>query len=227
MSEKIRVPFTKQLLITLFASSVLSIIFLVLRMLVTQSFDYWFLSWNLLLAWIPLLFALGLRIRLFSHPFLEWKSIALFGLWLGFLPNSFYILSDMVHLQSSGETIILFDIAMISSYIINGLILGYMSVYIIHVQLAKRLTRNQLISSLGLIFLSCGFAIYIGRYLRWNTWDVLFNPAGILFDVTERLINPIAHIETYVVTFSFFLILSVTYAIIYQVAKVLGANPRH
>lgn len=227
MSEPKRVPFTKQLLSTLFISSLLSLGLLGARILVTGTNNYWFLSWNLVLAWAPLLFALGLRIRLFKHPLFEWKSLALLFFWLGFLPNSFYILSDMVHLQSAGETIILFDIAMMSSFILNGLILGYMSIYIVHLQLAKRLSRNQLIASLSLIFLSCGFAIYVGRYLRWNTWDVLFNPAGIIFDITERIINPALHIETYIVTFSFFLILSVTYAIIFQIARLLSSDVRH
>ncbi len=226
MSKKIRIPFTSRVLVTLFISSLLSIIMLVARIIVAGNYNYWFLSWNLVLAWVPLIFALGLRIRLFKNPFLSWQSIILFAFWLGFLPNSFYLITDLIHLQSSGDTIILFDIAMVMSFIINGLILGYLSVYIVHSQLRPRMTRHQSWMIIQLVFLASSFAIYLGRYLRWNTWDILFNPFGLLFDISERIVNPIIHMETYVITLTFFAVLSVTYTIIYQLAHVLSGETK-
>lgn len=224
MSERKRVPFTMQVLLTLLASSVISLSLLGIRILVSGKFNYWFLSWNLVLAWIPLIFALALRIRLFKNPFLSWQSMGLFVLWLGFLPNSFYIMSDLIHLQSSGDAIILFDIAMVMSFIINGLILGYISVYVIHSLLRPRMIRYQSWFVIQLVFLASSFAIYLGRYLRWNTWDLLFNPFGLIFDISERIINPVLHIQTYIVTFTFFIVLSATYTIVYQLAHVLSGE---
>ena len=146
----------------------------------------------------------------------------LLAIWLGFLPNAFYIISDLIHLQSSGEASILYDIAMITSFVINGLILGYISVYVVHKQLLKYWSNKAVIAFLVTVFMACGFAIYIGRYLRWNTWDVLVNPFGILFDLTERIVNPVLHIQTYLVTLTFFGVLSSTYAVIYELTKVLS-----
>lgn len=208
------------------ASTGVSLLLLGVRMLASGSNIFWFLAWNLFLAWLPLIFALGLRLHLSKNHSIEWKSVMLFVLWLGFLPNSFYIMSDLIHLQSSGDVAILYDIAMMMSFIINGLILGYLSVYIVHVQVAKRLKRNQTWLIILLVFLSCGFAIYLGRYLRWNTWDILLNPAGILFDLSERIVNPVLHAEAYYITFVFFVLLTSTYAIIYQLVKLLSANTR-
>lgn len=225
MREK-STPFTKQLLTTLLFSSSVSVTLLALRMVVAGNFKFWFMIWNLFLAWVPLIFALGLRINLVKKPLAAWQNLGLLALWLGFLPNSFYLMSDLIHLQSSGEASVLYDIAIMMSFIINGLILGYISVYIVHIQLVKYLKPRTVHVILGLVFLACGFAIYLGRYLRWNTWDIFLNPAGILFDLSERVINPILHIQTYIVTFVFFVVLTSTYAVIYQLIRVLSQNPQ-
>lgn len=217
-------PFTTQVLYTLCYSSLVSVALLVVRMAVAGNTRFLFIVWNLALAWLPLAFALGLRINLAKKPLLSWQNLGLLGLWLGFLPNSFYIMSDLVHLQSSGETFVLYDIAMLMSFIINGFILGYISVYLVHMQLAKYLSNRVTNTILVGVFLACGFAIYLGRYLRWNTWDIVLNPMGILFDITERVINPFLHIQTFIVTGVFAVVLTSTYAVIFQLAKVLSAN---
>ncbi len=219
-------PFTKQLLTTLLFSSLVSVTLLALRMIVAGNLKFWFMIWNLFLAWVPLIFALGIRIKLAKKPLMDWQNLGLLALWLGFLPNSFYLISDLIHLQSSGEASVLYDAAMMTSFIINGLILGYISVYIVHMQLLKLLKPRTVHIILGLVFLACGFATYLGRYLRWNTWDILLNPAGILFDLSERVINPILHIQTYIVTFVFFVVLISTYAVVYQLIRVLSHNPQ-
>jgi uncharacterized membrane protein len=217
-------PFTARLLATLCASSAVSVLLLVIRMIVAGNAKFSFMIWNLLLAWLPVVFALGFRINMAKHRLQSWQNLALLGLWLGFLPNSFYLMSDLIHLQSSGEAAVLYDVAMMMSFIINGLILGYISVYLVHVQLLKKLSSKMMLVFLSAVFLACGFAIYLGRYLRWNTWDIVLNPFGILFDLSERVVNPVLHIQTYVTTLTFFVLLSSTYAVIYQLVRVLSTN---
>lgn len=131
-------------------------------------------------------------------------------------------MSDLIHLQSSGETSVLYDIAMIMSFVINGLMLGFISVFIVHQLLLKRFRARNANLVIGFVFLLSGYAIYLGRYLRWNTWDILFNPAGLLFDVSERIINPFIHAQTYIVTLVFFVILASTYAVLYELTDTLG-----
>lgn len=218
-------PFTTNVLLTLCASSLVSLVLLAIRMIVAGNGRFLFMAWNLFLAWLPVLFALGFRINLAKKPLTAWQNLLLLGLWLGFLPNSFYMMSDLIHLQSSGESSVLYDIAMMMSFIINGLILGYLSIYIVHLQLLRRKwTDRSIILFFGAVFLACGFAIYLGRYLRWNTWDLVLNPFGILFDLSERVVSPIVHIQTYVVTLTFASLLSSTYAVIFQLTKVLNGR---
>lgn len=214
-------PFTLRVLSVLGLSSLVSVSLLLIRMGVAGNTRFYFMLWNLFLAWLPLLFALGLRLNLAKKPWLHWQNIGLTVLWLGFLPNSFYLMSDFIHLQSSGETSVMYDIAMMISFVLNGLILGYISTYIVHAQLLARLKQWQANAIIGAVFLGSGFAIYLGRYLRWNTWDIIVNPTGLLFDLSERVINPFIHAQTYVVTLVFFVVIASTYAIIYELVKVV------
>jgi uncharacterized membrane protein len=66
------------------------------------------------------------------------------------------------------------------------------------------------------VLLLCSFAIYLGRYLRWNSWDVLFNPAGLVFDVSEPFINPTSHPQVFTTTLMFFVLLASIYIVCYQ-----------
>ncbi len=208
----------------LILSNLLSLMLFVARALSAQSLRFIFLPWNLVLAWMPLVFAVWLRRRLKVSSWVEPANIVLTLLWLGFLPNSFYLVSDLIHLVSTGEVSKLYDAVMFLSYIFNGYVAGFYSLYIIHNQLLKRIIREQAHTFIAGVFLMCGFAIYLGRYLRWNTWDILVNPFGLLFDVSERVINPVAHPQVFTTTLTFFLLLTTMYAVIWQFVQALRSE---
>lgn len=200
----------------LIASNLVSASLFLIRVEQSENIRYWFLLWNLVLAWLPLGAVLILRERLKKTRWLTWQNIGLSLLWLGFLPNSFYLVSDLIHLHSTGEVSILFDVVMFTSFIFNGLVAGFASIFLIHVMLLKRLPRERVHALIGLVLFICSFAIYLGRDLRWNTWDILVNPAGILFDVSERVINPLTHSEVFSITALFFVLLTSIYAVCWQ-----------
>lgn len=210
-----------RLLRILLLSSLFTFSIFMVRVLNQQDFEYWYLNWNLFLAWLPLLFSVVLVKRLGSSPWLSWQNIALSLLWLGFLPNSFYLMTDFIHLQHTLNSTLLFDVVLLLSYTLNGLLLGFISVFMIHDELKKRLSSNVSDALIAVIFLACSFAIYLGRYLRWNTWDVLINPAGILFDVSDRFINPGAHGQTFSTTALFFVFITGTYFIASELVSVM------
>jgi uncharacterized membrane protein len=195
----------------LIASNLVSAVLFLVRVQQSQNIRYWFLLWNLVLAWVPLGLVLLLREQLKKTRWLVWQNIGLSALWLGFLPNSFYLVSDLIHLHGTGEVSIIFDAVMFMSFIFNGFIAGFSSVFLMHTLLLKRFRRDYAHGFVGAILLICSFAIYFGRDLRWNTWDILVNPAGILFDVSERVINPLTHSEIFSTTALFFVLLSSIY----------------
>lgn len=210
-----------QLVVALVAASVSAVAIYTVRVIEAQTWRYLFLIWNLTLAWIPLLVAWWLRHHLAKNNWMGWRAVVLTLLWLGFLPNSFYILTDFIHLHATGEIGLLYDVVLFTAFAFNGLILGFFSLYIVHRELLKRNGSVFSHTAVGLILFLCSFAIYLGRYLRWNTWDILFNPAGILFDVSDRFINPVAFPRTFTTTASFFVLLGMMYLTGFTAADVL------
>lgn len=196
---------------TLAGLSFVSTGFLAAGVLRNDNFADWYLLWNLFLAWLPLLFAYILVRLIRRSSWSSWPAISMTLAWLVFLPNSFYMVSDLIHLQDMPRTYILFDSLMFSLFVITGLLLGYSSLYMVQAQLRRRLSMLQTAAVVSLLLLLCSFAIYLGRELRWNSWDVLVNPAGILFDVSERFIDPLGHSSAFTVTAMFFVFLSSLY----------------
>lgn len=220
-------PSYRRIFYALLLSNTLSAVLFLLRMLESGSANYWYLNWNLVLAWLPLGFAWWLVVRL--RRGLGWKdtfNALLTVLWLGFLPNSFYLLTDFIHLEATGEVGLLYDVVLLFSFTFNAYVVGLISMYLIHTELLKRLSRQKAHLVIGAVLLACSFAIYLGRSLRWNTWDVLINPAGLLFDVSDRVINPAAHPQAVVTTVTFFVLLGSIYVVAWEIARALRNDNR-
>lgn len=207
-------------------ANMLSLALLISRVWFTGTYRFWFMVWNLLLAWIPLTAVAVVYERQYRRPRVDGWTIAAGIVWLLFLPNCFYMLTDLIHLHRTVEVSIVFDAVLLSSFIANGFLLGYISVYVMHRQLLRRWTEWQVAGMLAVVFLLSGFAIYLGRVLRWNSWDVLLNPAGLLFDVSDGIVNPLVHPQVLVTTTTFFLFIGAFYLVGYRVAMLLGGDKR-
>jgi uncharacterized membrane protein len=211
-------------LAALVLSSCVSVGILLVHVISTHSFIYWYLGWNLLLAWLPLLFVVLLRKSLVQHPWLAWSPMVWTVLWLAFLPNSFYIVSDLLHLQSVSTTNLLYDTVMMVSFMLNGLVLGYISLYQVHQELKKRLSINWTNTLISLSLLVCSFAIYLGRDLRWSSWDLIVSPQGILFDISNQIIDPLRHLQAFTTTLMFFVLIGTFYLVICSIVNNLLAS---
>ncbi len=194
--------FNKWILIPLgFTISLLAV-----RIVLTAELTYIFLAWNLFLAWIP--FALGQQLVRIQN---SWKIFLMIALWLLFLPNAPYIITDFLHLKERLPVPYWYDILLLFSAALNGLLLGLVSLFTIEKFLADRYGKRV---SGVVVFISlflCAFGIYIGRYLRWNSWDIIVNPLGIAGDILDRLLNPFDHFKTWSVTILFGSFLYVMY----------------
>ncbi len=148
-----------------------------------------FLIWNLFLAWIP--YWIGLALEPASKKFnSKFISVLLVLSWLFFFPNAPYILTDLLHLRVRHPIPHWYDLMLIASFAWTGLLLGYLSLYEVQLFVKKRMgNRVSWVFSICAIFL-CGLGIYLGRYLRWNTWDILRNPFQIIVDAFQSMSNP-------------------------------------
>ncbi len=186
-----------------------------------HSSAYSYLIWNLFLAWLPLIFALHLNKVLRMKRWSSWEGIGFSLLWLMFLPNSFYMISDFIHIQELQRVDILYDVLMFTSFIYTGVTLGFSSLYLVHLQLRKRLSaQSSAIWVFSTLFI-CSAAIYVGRDLRWNSWDVLTNPGGLLFDLSDRLLHPAAYSQMFLTVISFSILLTTMYWLLWRGARLL------
>jgi uncharacterized membrane protein len=167
-------------------ASTVPVVLLLVRVVYTQHFAYRFLLWNLLLAWIPMLLAL-LAWRFRRNSFL---ALSAGFLWLLFLPNAPSLVSDLIHLKPKSEAPMWYDMVMLFSFAFAGLALGLHSLHLVR-GLVKR--RFGLLSSwvftLAVVALS-GLGIYIGRFLRWNSWEIFLHPLRLAADVATAMTTP-------------------------------------
>ncbi len=176
---------------------------------------------NLILAGIPLLISTRLAAVLKHKLWSAWEPLVLSLLWLLFLPNSFYMISDYIHLQNATGGNVLFDAVMFSAFIYLAVGMGFISVYQVHSELKRRLQPITSAVLIGLVLLGSGFAVYLGRDLRWNSWDIFIHPGGLLFDVSSLLIKPQSYPGMIKISVSFFLVLASLYAFSWNAVRIV------
>ncbi|MEL7221911.1 MAG: DUF1361 domain-containing protein [Bacteroidota bacterium] len=189
-------PYRSLFLLSFLAIGLLGVRILVLTPISNESlqiqlrngnFHFLFLAWNLFLAWIPLII---------SHWLIQQKrarwvvATSLMG-WLLFFPNAPYLLTDFVHLRNSGGVPFWYDFILLSIFGTTGLILGIYSLEQIRKYLVQYWSRSVASIMLTSTLLLSGLGIYLGRVLRWNSWDIFTNPLGLLNDTSHLLFHPI------------------------------------
>lgn len=195
--------------------SVLCVFLFICRVIATGSWYYWFLMENLALAWLPIIFAYLLIRNLKTYAWASWRGIGLSFLWLIFLPNAWYVLTDYVHAVPTGQINQLYDIVLITSLMLAGFVYGFLSLLMVHRQLLKRVSFNAGAIIVAAVLLVSSFAIYLGRDLRWSSWDIVANPGGIALDVSDRFVHPLGHPRSWDMTGSVFLLLVSIYTFIW------------
>jgi uncharacterized membrane protein len=190
-----------------------------------RSLEFAYMLWNLFLAWLPVLVMILLLRSLRTRLWTALLPLFLTFLWLILLPNSFYMISDFVHIRDVVGRNLLYDVIMFTACIFTAVALGFSSLYMIHTELRRRVSLRTSSVLVGIILFLCSFAIYLGRNLRWNSWDVFVNPAGILFDVSDHLVHPLQHGAMFTTTLSFFVLLGSLYVVGWQLGEATHRNP--
>lgn len=189
-----------------------SLLLIGFRVWYTGNLRFAFLVWNLFLALVPLLLSSWILVRLKDSPRKLWlPSLA----WLLFLPNSFYILTDLFHLDMNKQVPLWFDLAVLLSFAGNGLLLGIVSIRQMET-VFFRLTQKRpaFLYLLPLMFLN-GLGIYIGRYLRFNSWDIISDPLQLSRDLVYLFLHPLR----YRFDWSMILCYTILLTLVYEAAK--------
>jgi uncharacterized membrane protein len=171
---------------------------LLMRMYLTESRMFAFLAWNLLLAWIP--YVLSKRLMQITHKTKGWFLLLLVVL---FLPNAPYIITDLVHLKKRPDIPFYFDMILVTACSLCGLFMGLLAIDRCCTWWRYRMPQASLWVFKSALFLLCGFGIYLGRYERFNSWDLLTQPHNLLAAVLGPLVRPLAHLHTWSLTLLF------------------------
>ncbi|MCQ3936596.1 MAG: DUF1361 domain-containing protein [Chloroflexi bacterium] len=211
--------------LTIFAqlcgATLLSLMLFRLRVRMSGSGEYAFLVWNIFLAWIPLGLAYAATAFSWSR-----KSILLTlpfaaGLWLIFFPNAPYILTDLLHLSDPKPHIPLwFDVLLLLWFAWTGLSLGMVSLFLMQSIVRREFGRIAGWLFVGTVGVLGALGIYIGRFLRWNSWDLLLSPKQRLAEFLHYAANPslqsIVFISVFSALFIFIYVSTYTFGLLLQ-----------
>ncbi len=174
-----------------------------------------FLIWNLFLAWLPLGFALLASREYQANSSPSWKFRSLAVAWLLFFPNAPYIFTDLIHLTTRFHGHFWVDLVLVLSCALTGLVLGFLSLFLMQGMVARTLGRAASWGFVGVVAALSGFGIYLGRFLRFNSWDVLLRPVSLWRSIGNWAADPLAHTNSYAFPVLFAMFLFISYLMLY------------
>jgi uncharacterized membrane protein len=218
-------------------SMVFSCLLVGARMLHTGRITFLSMVWNLFLAYVPYFITTCLSRRpqwVTRKPLFTLFFIA----WLLFIPNSFYIITDLFHLGDhsgaglTGKTALSrandrqapqwLDLALIFSFAWNGLLLGVLSVRQMEKIMEPFLPARHDIFFLYPVMWLNALGVYTGRYLRYNSWDVITNPFQLFWDIAGMITHPLRNQYAWDMIFCFFILMTLMYLMLKRISKALA-----
>jgi len=174
------------------------VLFLALaRVVWTGRYTFAFLPWNLFLAGLPWLISQSLGR---SGKLAGYQRWTLFFLWLLFFPNAPYLVTDLIHFDPEPGIPVWFDVILLFSAAWTGLWMGLMSLPPVERFLASSWGMFRMRIAMPLLLFLSAYGVYLGRVLRWNSWDMFTRPGAILYDTALRVRHPFHHLETWGLT---------------------------
>ena len=202
------------------ASTAFSILLLLARVWRTGHSFYLFLAWNLFLAVVPYWISkfISTRLSIMETP---WKFTIAAIAWILFIPNSFYIVTDLFHLGQNYVVPAWFDLLLIFSFAWNGLLLGLLSVRQMEKMIAPRLLFKREYLFIFPVMLLNALGVYIGRYLRYNSWDIITNPFRLVYDIIDLVTHPMLNKGAWGMVMCFSIFLTLMYSTIKKISKTI------
>lgn len=199
-------------------SSALAVGILAGRVLRAQQGSYIFLVWNLFLAWVPYGWSLWAASIQRRYPRDWWRLLLPGALWLLFFPNAPYIITDFVHLYERPPVPLWYDIGLLAAFAWSGCFLAVVSL-----QTMQRLVRRLCGALVSWLFVGAtiglsGLGVYLGRFERWNSWDLLVSPHDVLVAAARPILFPLSHIRPLGASAMFATILMICYVMFIAVA---------
>jgi uncharacterized membrane protein len=199
-------------------SMAFSVALVMARIAYTGKLTFIFLNWNLFLAWLPYKISSRL-LQQSSVQTRKWKFAAISFVWLLFIPNAFYILTDLFHLGAHHNVPNWFDLTLIISFAWNGLLLGILSVRQMEKLMQPHLRgMHELLFVYPIMWLNA-LGVYIGRYPRFNSWDIITNPFGLAAYILKMMVHPVQYKYAWGMVACFSVFMTIVYLTIKRLSK--------
>jgi uncharacterized membrane protein len=130
------------------------------------------------------------------------------------------MLTDLFHLQNFDHAPQWFDLLLLLSFALNGVLLGIVSLRKVEIFIERLRGRQVSMMFVFTVMFLTALGVYLGRFLRFNSWDIITNPLSLLNELTELLVNPIDNLMVWGMVFSYSAFMSLTYLTI----RKLGEN---
>lgn len=207
----------------LLLSSLFSCFLLLIRSAYLWSIGYFFLPWNLLLAIIPFWIARWMEKNFQRLENSYWLYILLLA-WLLFIPNSFYIITDLFHLTDLHLAPKWFDILLVFSFAWNGIAFGILSIKSIEKMMGRHWGPGRSFALILIVMWLNGLGIYIGRFLRYNSWDIIARPVELFGSLYDMLMHPVQNISGWAMTITYGIFMTLLYYTISKLGESLQAK---
>jgi uncharacterized membrane protein len=148
--------------------------------------------WNLFLAFIPLILSFYLFRLSATRNFVWWLVVIIF---LAFLPNAPYILTDSIHILEFSQksyplwAIILILIPQYIFFIVVGFEAYVISLSLLDEYLINLITKKYLFLIQAIAHFLCVIGIYLGRFERFNSWDLVTKPGEVILKTGQDLLD--------------------------------------
>lgn len=177
-----------------------------------------FLIWNLFLAWIPLLFALG-----FSIVRSRWLLAVLGVGWLAFLPNAPYLITDLVHLREGYE--LWRHVLQYGFAAWTGIMLGVVSMLLVHRRTDREAGSVAGWAVVGCTVVLCAIGIVLGRFQRWNSWDLINRPGAVVDATADWVRSPLTQVQSTGVAVAVAAFFGLAYVTVWALSAVAATGP--
>ncbi len=205
MPRKIKIP--KVIISVLIFAVVLNI----LRLFLFGTHSFVYILWNIFLAAISFVMSSFILAYIGKRNFYNPVFIICFILWILFLPNAPYVVTDFIHLGEIRSVPVMYDIILLFSSSVVSMLFGLYSMEQMEKILAFRFSEKVIKRIMFFVILFTSFGIYLGRTLRFNSWDLFINHRALFESILEIFAKPGKHINAYVYTVMFFFLIFTSY----------------
>lgn len=194
---------------------------IIARMIYSGNIRYISMAWNIFLAWIPYILSCFFSDYRAKE---KWKQLFLFASWLLFFPNALYIVTDLIHLEEATHVPLWYDAVLLFASSFIGIMMAFVSLQKAEYLLKGFFSKRMVMALIPLILFLASFGVYLGRFQRWNSWDVIHNPLSLGIDILSRFVSPVDHMKTWAITIIFTALYTLLYFLVKIIPQALAEN---